>query len=679
MEEIAVGVNVHNVAAQYNYAKKEITGRNIIKNGDFTNGEADWTFINNNDGKWEVLDNKAELIAGNGGIDSFFQLLTVRSGVTYRLTYTILSIDNGGLNVRMQNLNNGSISGLVRNSPGTYSHDFEIDINNSDPDNNVTINFFTDRAGVSLEIDNIQLTVLDGPYTSKSQNHGDLINFEIGELGTLDKSDVTSVLDKYSKQSTKSFGLFQDNIIANRRIEVREEGATINTSGNDFAIFYKCINDIFIDANETEILHLFNDNSGNAWFNLVFKRSGGLIAVDLRMQAPFTDRARFQIPDRKNITICFIKKGDDSSQWRLVANGTEYALVNFDNDSLTGNDLPNYQFGSILAGYQNANARQRGLVNLRAALYDGIPSNEIISAFMEDEKLPESGILEEVNFGKVSSFSDGGTSIKGKPQVYRGFVDGTEDQLFVGKKSAIPPISSALLVDRNTKRIRIPASDVFNPGNENGYTFTFGYALDTDRDFDLDYFFSNRSAPSALLFAGNGPNEIVTSHPIASSGVFDVGNQNLNFINCVTVTIKPESGERNTTVYHNGIRIGQYGGGGNILDLSTNNQDARFFWDVVGALNGFLICAGVWSRVFDDNEVRKFYNNSFFNQPPIDDSTEVYFQFNETSFFEDGTDVRIKDLSNKNKTITYTGWNGANSTDQLTDLLNNVIPINRLR
>ena len=254
-----------------------------------------------------------------------------------------------------------------------------------------------------------------------------------------------------------------------------------------------------------------------------------------------------------------------------------------------------------------------------------------------------------------------------------------DEELILGNESGLPLMDSALFVNSNTKRIQIPASDLFNPGNENGYTFIFGYALDEDRDFDLDYFFSNRSAPSVILSSGGAPRQIFSQHPITSTTSFDLKNQNLNYINCTAITISPNTGDQNTSVYHNGVRIGQYGGGGNILDLSVNDQDARFFWDVVGSLNGYLICAGVWSRVMSTKEIASFYNNSLFNQTVLDNTTEVYFQFNKGSFFEDGTNVRIKDLSNKNKTITYTGWSGGTTTEQLTDLLNNVQSLDSIR
>lgn len=71
------------------------------------------------------------------------------------------------------------------------------------------------------------------------------------------------------------------------------------------------------------------------------------------------------------------------------------------------------------------------------------------------------------------------------------------------------------------------------------------------------------------------------------------------------------------------------------------------------------------------------FNNSLLNSI----KKEIYFNyfFNKNSFYQDGSDVRIKDFSGNGNDGIVTGFSGATLADQLNDLLNNVIDINLLR
>lgn len=71
------------------------------------------------------------------------------------------------------------------------------------------------------------------------------------------------------------------------------------------------------------------------------------------------------------------------------------------------------------------------------------------------------------------------------------------------------------------------------------------------------------------------------------------------------------------------------------------------------------------------------FNNTILNS--IKKETYLDYFFNKNSFYQDGSDVRIRDFSGNGNDGIVTGFSGATPADQLNDLLNNVIDINLLR
>ena len=122
------------------FTKAEPLGENLVVNGDFAT-DSDWT-----EGVgWDIENEKGVATSVPSG-QSLSQSSSIISGVSYKVTYTVLDFSEGGVYVRVGNLGIGT----TRTANGTYTETIEAA-------GNSTIYFTGYSGSTTLKIDNVSV------------------------------------------------------------------------------------------------------------------------------------------------------------------------------------------------------------------------------------------------------------------------------------------------------------------------------------------------------------------------------------------------------------------------------------------------------------------------------------------------------------------------------------------
>ncbi len=122
--------------------------------------------------------------------------------------------------------------------------------------------------------------------------------------------------------------------------------------------------------------------------------------------------------------------------------------------------------------------------------------------------------------------------------------------------------------------------------------------------------------------------------------------------------------------------------------VNTNFSQVRDYTGssfVLRGLNGGnniqFITLGIWDRILTDKECLELGNNTSFKNPTIEQQQGMicYYNINESSFSENGSDVLLNDYSTNGNHAIITGLAGATSADRLLDVQNHLVDIDELR
>lgn len=335
-------------------------------------------------------------VTSSGGIN--IDLVIRKTGVEASVI-NISAAATYDIELNFANSNNATFQVLLR------------DITGNDPGANVQI--------VSLTIEHSQLGVI-------KKIHGDLFTFTDPELGKIEPGTQSAVSDVFSKQLSRNWGINFPAESDGRRIRVIDVGTTINTTNNNFFMINEIIrNKENIPTCETFVL--FNDNGGNAWFQMTVQSSGTTFIVNFNVNFPVVTSSRpliiatATIPqDVRRVKILVEKVGSDANNWNVLINGIQPTIQVVDPENFNTVDPASYSFGSLITGYRNIIRQVKNITVVTADLFDGTITQAERLDFFRDGTLPLTKRIDGINLEKRDNQSSIVLSKAGKPQVFEG-------------------------------------------------------------------------------------------------------------------------------------------------------------------------------------------------------------------------------------------------------------------
>ena len=279
------------------FTKAEPLGENIVINGDFATDSV-WQKGNG----WTIEDGKGVATSVPSG-QSLSQSSSIISGVSYKVTYTVLDFSEGGVYVRVGNLGYG----ITRTANGTYTETIEA-LGNS------TIYFTAYSGSTTLKIDNVSIEeyAQETPDISGNDNNAilktgkalvfagnDSVETSFPSSKTI-KTIAFWIYPTHSASQEVLFNLGMTNIpvpnMGNRVIELNH--LTIRNRIN-----YPLNFDVYIDGVYRGETNWNGDNptlEENQWQRVVFVNSNGTSTVNDTFDIAYTgsgSHGRFKMSD----------------------------------------------------------------------------------------------------------------------------------------------------------------------------------------------------------------------------------------------------------------------------------------------------------------------------------------------------------------------------------------------
>ena len=261
--------------------------------------------------------------------------------------------------------------------------------------------------------------------------------------------------------------------------------------------------------------------------------------------------------------------------------------------------------------------------------------------------------------------------------------------IFLEKRSGLPRIKKGLTLNGTSEYFEIPN---FNPTGENGYTFSFAFALDSNRVFRTntqDTFFSMRGqGTDNLIIRGVGNSKALNIIGFFSGNGLSynlnlgiTGSINLSDINQIDIVIENKSPGHVITTYLNGSQI-QVNSGVAVVDLSIITGSAFIARDDGQSkfLQGRLFSFRISKSVSNAASIARTYNNSLLEYYfPVSSEDQVIMSFNAPYFSENGINVRVRNFASVFPTINVLGFSGATTQDQLLTVGASIITLDSVR
>lgn len=504
--------------------------------------------------------------------------------------------------------------------------------------------------------------------------HAALTNFTVSQVGADQPANQNKVIDVYSKNISIDWGILFEDISGTRRVRVDANGNLISTSTNNFCfgLEFSAVG----NTTESDAMTLLNDNGGNAWWDLRYQVTAGNLSIRISPIVP-TGGSTFlrwqSIPIEFNRThkLLIYKSTDDANNWTMYFDGRLIPPQTVQNPGdLIGNDLPSYNFGSINSGFTNPIRQLKNTIVYRGFITNGLISDADRRNYFQNDVSP-SNLLEDVNYGKVNDFTT--LSVRSRfgnrPQVYEGFQIGEEDNLF-REKTGLPE-TMELLTWRTSNQIQIPLAAIDQIGLDEFSIVCVFEISDFTVQQDLYRIEYGTSVTRVYQWVQNSTQDVVAqvldSPDFNRKSITDGGLQKPFVMSTMNV-----KSDRFLDHFLNNVFTGATSENG-ITDFNVTGASTAL---IVGK-NLNWVRFTIYKKNLSKSEHLSLYNNSLLKSIPK--NTYLDYFFNSSSFYEDGTNVKIRDFSGGGYDGVVTGFAGATPADQLADLLANIQPINSLR
>lgn len=510
-----------------------------------------------------------------------------------------------------------------------------------------------------------------------SANHARAINFSADELGIVNPSTQLVKKDFYNKGVNNWGGLDFDGIA---------ELATVPDS-TDF--------DFGTADFDLEIDFTHKTQASTAWY--FSKRVGIDDNVEiysntntLTIQCKVSGRtAQISAPSAlvggRRYRIIFKKISEDSSNWKIIINGSESSITVIDNELLVADDLTNsaaIAFGSRTTG--------------------GI--------FFKEFNLSRCKIILN-GVDKAEWFFNGNTQttvidvVNAHIATLQGY---SASRLLQGggawleKDTLLPELSHAIDLVEDGVYFQIPNFQMPASSNEKGYTFLFtcvfnedefGHGLNatanTTQQSDWFIWHEVASFLSGTTAMGGLRRDTSVGSPVPLAGslfIYQAGasptqpsfdlsqSATLNKVSEIVGIIDTIEGE--LRMYFDGVLVKTHVLIAESGYLETLGRMLVNYSDYEKANGGKkLIRSGIYNGVLQPTEIKRLNNNGNLSHPTLDDDWVMYHCYG-GGYSENGTDVLLKDLTGNGNDFEVINLTGATSADKLTDVPDRIFNLN---
>ena len=152
-----LGIVTKNLQMWLGFYKSDVIGKELVVNGDFSDGEADWVFGSN----WSVVDKEA-VVSGLGNNEEIYQSNNMISGNLYEITLDVSNFSIGTGSCYVTNSNYSDFLTITNNGSYVYRY---IATNNT--------LFIRRKSNATFNIDNISVKEVTQFVKDKSSNSND--------------------------------------------------------------------------------------------------------------------------------------------------------------------------------------------------------------------------------------------------------------------------------------------------------------------------------------------------------------------------------------------------------------------------------------------------------------------------------------------------------------------------
>lgn len=524
-------------------------------------------------------------------------------------------------------------------------------------------------------------------------NHGELINFTDAEVNTLGTS---SIKDFYNKEPLLSKGVFCEQIVnGGDSWERKLNNTTVNLQTITTAFTAYCkfiIKDISVIDKD---YGLINFGVGLLRFsveNIRYNRNGGLGQADI-----VNYLALFR--EGENTMFWHIPADGNPANITVFINGQSYPIAVVSDTGTTPNIELYKTIGYDLIGgrkiYTNL-ADQVGpfesefLGVIEAAFYNDALTDTEMEEIVSNKLVQNVKCIDHLAFYKMADDGSYTTEILGVGwQRFERFNEGgvgatfsNLDSAFIEKDSLLPEIRQAFFFNNGVGNQAITFPN-YAPSNESGFTFAFtfiGQPTSTDFIYDvidgtgLERFVMYVGVDGSLTFYRTS-NDPLKDIPVFSTTASFVGKSfdEINLLEIKTIGTSWKAFWNGVEFIDNVLPVAL-----DLSDFGAVNTILVNRNDLARPYTSKMIFMGIKKGVTSAKSSKKIFNNSLLN--PNLENWDIYFNPSEGNHYDDGADVRLKNLGSlgdvfDGKTL---GLTGATSADQLLDVPNHLIDINEL-
>ena len=675
----ATGNMIYNVVEQYNYAKDEgtILTHTYSANDKFlVNGVTANTFT---EGDILTLDTNAPannaVYAGNGSVAVGeyvrykFRIRNWESPIA-SVSFNLMGPSNSNVIKYQPTIVSGNtiVTGFVKNE-GTAIRNVSTTWNGVDDGNGINIELLEWR----------EATTSLGAATA---NHGLLVNYTDDQVGSVNPSSQSVFKDFYDKLVNRA------NFIelTNPR-EYTSSNTTNDLNDSDFTI-----EALFTRNGGTCRVFESNADPSTATFFQVTVSSSVLYLNGSSGGAPGKILGFSGGINPNEIPAHFVVTYDKTTgEGRMYRNGkfTDNDFSDLPNSLLLASPLRfcgnNWNGKHFFTRVYSRKATDAEIVQLYANRFKGI------------QNMP---ILSDVVWSAVPTGEDGDNSYKDEfddsitytaPTLVSADFDSGVAR-FKERKSLMPPRTKALrFTAANSHYLRVPS---FNPTNELGYTYIFGFRLPTNKtNFDLgDQFFQKQDATYYKKFVGSNGTRGIRMNSLGSGGLsggqyilqssIDLRNLNVVVYREINTSLNPQPDfPSSNTVYrwnlNDVVDIFKSNASNPIVGYNEISDDLEIGGDSSLSRYGDkdIFYLAIFKGVLSNDEVQRFVNSTFVRNPSLEIQNkydlQLFIDFNNP--FDDLGTLKFPDLSPNNHIVEAVNWTN------ITDLQNSLVDIDSLR
>lgn len=696
------------VVEQYNYAKPPVSNSWTDSGASYNIGlstTGDYFEVTYQDGQYMRI-----------GVSNPENVPTSATDLGY-----YISIDTSGADYRGTGASVSSLGGNYVNTPGDIirfeknGNDLELYINAvlrytwvgvATVTLYPQLNFFNtncELSSINLNGTNFKFTSTRNIYSlvgtaikssALQANHAKAINFTDSELGVVNPSTQTAKKDFYNKNTLFPLGYYFDGT----KNGTMASATSIGISGSwTFTVKYNAVNRPYSVSGSNSILW---SGASNSTLFLLRATGGGTSKQTIQFQFLWTQgaanqtRAIFTYSDADLATAGQLTNRSIYLTIRKTGTTVEY----FVNGVKQGfSDTITFDATTLQANTTWA-SRDTGTEKIQGTAISGSQWNS--SALTDNEIFDlHRGQGNDTNLVFRHNWAaSGGTAVVDETGTHDITMSAAADQL-IDFKSALPEIKQAFELNGTSHYFKV---DNFAPTKEIGYTYLIGYSLDSDRNYD----FPNDALMSMRTGTGSPNKQIVSETATkmrcksigggANLAIVDLDKDSIRLNDINFATFRERDGSIATLAmesFINGFVQNQNINGTVVInDFSSINSPLGTNPLYIGAdvndlvnrlFTGSMYLFAIWKGFVPREQLLRIINNTLPVNPTSldgeDYECQLYLNFNEGSFSEDGTNVLLKDWSSFNHNVKAIGLTGATSADQLADVPNHLVDINSLR